>query len=706
MADLSAVFTPGLIGRLPVPHRIVMGAMHLGLEARDDGGAALAAFYVERARGGAGLMVTGGAAVSRAGAGGPAYGVLDDARFRQRLRRVAEEVHGAGGLIALQLFHAGRYAPASATAVPLAPSAVYSRFSRCEPRAMTDAQVRDTIDDFARGAAWAAELGFDAVELMGSEGYLIDEFLSPLTNLRDDEWGGDPQRRQAFGVAVTRAARAAADLPVIVRFSGRDLMPGGTTRQDVLAFARALAAAGADALNVGVGWHEAAVPSVQAMVPPAVWAPVAAEIKGGLASAGFGGLPVIASNRVNRLEQAAAILAGTGPDLPLGTAPDFVSMARPFLADPELIAAGRDQRGGRLTNVCVACNQACIDRSLVDAEVSCMVNPRAGRESATPLVRTSRPRRIAVVGGGPAGLQAARQAALAGHQVELFEAGTALGGQFRLACRVPGKADYAATVDYYAAELDRLGVVVRLGRALGPDDADLLRGYSGVIVASGVHPRPLEIPGVRLPHVLSYPQAFAAGALHGRVVIIGGGGVAADVAHLAGRGAAPLAESERFLREYRLAPGPVPVSGRAQVTVLHRGPRLAARTGRSVRWAVLAELSRQGTELLTGVRCSAITTAGVQVTDGEGTERLIPADVVVVAVGQRADPAVPALARQAGVWHRVVGGARDATGLDAVRAFAEGFAAAAEIDDPDAGVRELAGAQRAGTQYRKGQADG
>jgi 2,4-dienoyl-CoA reductase (NADPH2) len=674
MADLGAVFTAGRLGGLTLPHRVVMGAMHLGLEARDDGGAALAAFYVERARGGAGLMVTGGAAVSVAGAGGSAYGVLDDPRFRARLRRVADEVHDAGGLIALQLFHAGRYAPPSPDRTPVAPSAVYSRFSRCEPLAMTAAGVRDTVEEFARGGAHARELGFDAVEIMGSEGYLMDQFLSPLTNLRDDEWGGDAKRRRRFGVEVTRAVRAASELPVIVRFSGLDLVAGGTERADVLAFARALATAGADALNVGVGWHEAAVPSVQAIVPAGVWAPVAADIKADLIEAGWPELPVIASNRVNRLELAAVILAGTGID--------FVSMARPFLADPDLITA---TRRGRPVNLCIGCNQACIDRSLVEAEVSCMVNPRAGREALTPPVRSASPRRIAVVGGGPAGLQAARQAALAGHLVQLYEASDALGGQFRLACRVPGKADYAATVDYFAAELARLGVEVQLGRALGSGDVELLRSYDGVIVASGVRPRPLEIPRAAQPHVLSYPEAFADGALRGRVVIIGGGGVAVDIAHLAGRGETPLPDHERFLREHGLAAGPVPVHGRAEVTVLHRGPRLAARTGRSTRWAVLAELRGQGVRTLTGVRCHRITAEGVHLTSAAGGEEIVPADIVVIAVGQLADGGVPALARQAGVWHRVVGGARDATELDAVRAFAEGFAAAAEIDQRDAG---------------------
>lgn len=689
MADLDAVFTAGRIGRLTVPHRVIMGAMHLGLEAREDGGAALAAFYAERARGGAGLMVTGGAAVSPIGAGGPGYGVLTDPRFRARLRRVTDEVHAAGGLIALQLFHAGRYAPLSDAGTPLAPSAVYSRFSRCQPLAMTDRQVRDTIADFARGAARAGELGFDAVEVMGSEGYLIDQFLSPLTNLRDDEWGGDAVRRSRFGAEVTRAVRAATQLPVIVRFTGLDLVEGGTERADVLAFARVLAAAGADALNVGVGWHEARVPSVQAIVPLGVWAPVAAEVKAELTTAEQAGgppaLPVIASNRVNRLELAATILADTGID--------FVSMARPFLADPDLVTA---TRRGRPVNLCIGCNQACVDRSLADREVSCMVNPRAGREFAGPPARTAAPRRIAVIGGGPAGLQAARQAACAGHQVELYEASDALGGQFRLARRVPGKADYGATVDYFTAELARLDVRVHLGRAVGPGDLDLLRAHHGVIVASGVRPRPLELPGADLPHVRSYPEAFADGALRGRVVVIGGGGIALDVAHLASRGATSLPDSERFLREHGVVSGPVPVTGRAEVTVLHRGARLAARIGASTRWAVLAELRAQGVRVVTGVRCRRITADGVHVTDADGADRLVPADTVVIAVGQLADDGVAALVRRAGTWHRVVGGAREATELDAVRAFAEGYAAAVEIDGGDTGAGEPVGLHHSG----------
>jgi 2,4-dienoyl-CoA reductase (NADPH2) len=679
MPDL--LWRPGAIGGLVLPHRVVMGAMHLGLEDHADGGRALAAFYTERVRGGAGLVITGGWAVSRVGAAGPHYGLLDEPAHRESLTRVTEEVHAAGGLVALQLFHAGRYASrASFGLSPVAPSALPSRFSPDPPRELSPAEVRTTAGDFARGAASAASSGFDAVEVMGSEGYLLNQFVSPLTNHRDDDYGGDLERRMRLPLDVVRLVRSAVGerFPVIYRMSGADLLPGSTTAAETQRFARALAAAGVDALNVGIGWHESPVPTVQLNVPPAAWAAEAAAVK-----AAVGDLPVIAGNRVNRLAQAEELLR-------VGAA-DFVSMARPFLADPEVVGKGRSARS-RLVNICIACDQACIDRSVVDEPVSCMVNPRAARELS--LGEVGRPsaagvgRRFAVVGGGPAGLSAARGLALAGAGVVLFEQAAELGGQFRMARLVPGKADYAETVRYYAHELDRLGVEVHLGQ---PVDVRRLTGdndLDGVVVATGVRPRETALPGSDLEHVLTYPEAFAAldprgttsGRLGARVAVIGGGGVAVDLAHLLTHVQAGD-ELGRFRDHYLpIAEGSTPGVGTParQVTLMRRSGRIGTGIGRSTRWVLLGELRRWGTVLRTGVRYEAIVPEGVLVVGAVGRE-LIAADSVVVAAGQVPhDPVSGALVSR-GLPSVVVGGARDTVGLNAVRAFDEGLLAASEL---------------------------
>jgi 2,4-dienoyl-CoA reductase (NADPH2) len=682
---------PIRIGTLRLPHRVLMGSMHLNLETTDGPG--LGAFYAERARGGAGLMVTGGAAVNRAGAGGAGYALINEPDHWDRWRRVVEAVHDAGGLIALQLFHAGRYADESAFGIhPLAPSAVYSTYSKCTPEPMTAAQIAETIAAFAAGGARAVELGFDAVEIMGSEGYLINQFASPVTNQREDEWGGDSARRRAFPTAVTAAVRASlGTAPLLVRMSGADLVPGSSTQEEVNALALAHVAAGADAIDVGIGWHESRVPTTQSLVPHGVWIEFAARVKETLRDAGSS-VPVIGSNRVNSIPQAERIVASGKVDL--------VSLARPFLADPSIIAksfSGELQ----LVNTCIGCNEACIDHSLGTTPVSCLVNPRAGREVEFPAQRRSgTPLTVAVVGAGPAGMEAARALADGGAKVTLWDAGTRIGGQFLMAGMVPGKADFLETVRYFENELARLGVGFRLGAPI--TDAAQLGRPDHVVVATGVLPRTVTLPGgeVRLgaalpnpalagstpgalPRIVDYRHAFAdVSSIGARVAIIGAGGIAVDLAHLlvqVGAGArfgepAPLPDSDsrdRFLVAHDLADG-TPARPVRQVTVMRRSGSIGAGMGITTRWAVVQAIRAAGVRTLTEVRYDRIEPRGVWI-EHDGREQLIDADTVVIAAGQVPNDPLSARLAASGIAHTVIGGAQHTTGMNAVAAFEQGL---------------------------------
>ncbi len=663
----------------------------MGTEADPDAGEQLAAFYRERALGGAGLIVTGGWAVSREGAAGPGYGLVNEDAGAAALEQVAGSVRGTGAAIALQLFHAGRYASGEGFGLqPVAPSALPSRVSRAVPRELSGEEVWAAIADFGRAAARAVELGFGAVEVMGSEGYLVDQFLSPLTNRREDEWGGDPERRMSFGLEVAAAVREAVgpEFPLIFRLTGAELMPGGRGLAEVLAFAAALAANGVEAINVGIGWHESPVPTVQGPVPPGVWLPWASAIKRAVGAS----VKVIGGNRVNRLEDAAAFLAAEELDL--------ISMSRPFLADPELVARSRD---GRPVDVCIACNQACIDRSLVDGHVSCLVNPRTGFEREFPLpggegggaAPDAAGRRFAVIGAGPAGLEAARSLARLGAAVTLFEAAEELGGQFRYARLVPGKEDYGGTIAYFERELSLLGVEVELGRGIGEGDAELLAGFDGIVLASGVVPRRVEIPGLDDAATLDYAEAFSDGVGEaGSVAIIGAGGIGVDLAHFLTH----FEDGVDFLATYATEPPPTRGKARAanslpqaeaagrsargnppRVTVMRRNGRVGAGIGRTTRWVWLDALKRAGVETRTGLEYRRVVPEGVEIETENGARELIEADRVVIAAGQERNDTLVPLLEGVGVPYKVVGGAENAEGLNAVHAFASGIDAAYEL---------------------------
>jgi 2,4-dienoyl-CoA reductase (NADPH2) len=668
---LEHVWQPGAIGPLQLPHRLVMGSMHLGLESVDPDGSLLAAFYAERAAGGAGLIVTGGSAVSRVGAGGVSYSFVNEDADTEKLAAIPEAVHAAGGLVLLQLFHAGRYAfEKSFGRLPVAPSAVYSSYSRCEPRALSEEEILATIEDFASGAKRACELGFDGVEIMGSEGYLLSQFMAPVTNLREDDWGGDAERRMRFPLAVAVAVRAAAgpECAVVYRLSGADLVAGGAALEDVIALASRLASGPADALNVGIGWHESRVPSVQSVVPHGAWAPWARAVREAVA------VPVIASNRVNTAALADALIAD-------GFA-DFVSMARPFLADPLFVRSSRDEPGRRV-NVCIACNQ-CIDQSIFDRRVSCVVNPRAGFELEPHVAGGGA--RVAVVGGGPAGMEAARALAASGFGVTLFDSAEQLGGQFRMARRIPGKEDFGVTGTYFAQELARLGAAVELGVRIGAPD---LGRFDAIVVATGVLPRRVSLSGAELPHVFSYADVLLADdapALVGqRVAIIGAGGIGTDVAHMLS------SDGGGFYARYGLEPPasrgqmraithvrPVEDEPPRQVTLMRRAGRIGDGVGASTRWVVVQELQQAGVEMLTGVEYERIEPDAVVIRI-DGAERRIPADTVVIAAGQEPDDRLSTQLAASGQPHVVVGGASGAEHLDAGRAFREGFGAPAAV---------------------------
>ena len=659
------LLSPATLGGLELRNRVVMGSMHTGLEDRVRDLPALAAYFAERARGGVGLIVTGGYAPNKRGWLKPFASELTTRLQAMRHREVTAAVHDEGGAIALQVLHAGRYGyhPLSVSA-----SRKKSPITPFRPSALSSRGVDRTASDFAASVGLARKAGYDAVEIMGSEGYLINQFLAARTNDRTDAWGGSAEKRMRFPLEVVRRARELVgdDFPIIYRISLLDLVEGGQTWAEVTDLAHALETAGVTMLNTGIGWHEARVPTIITQVPQGAWRSATARLKAEVS------VPVCASNRINSPEMAESILAA-------GEA-DFVSMARPLLADAFFVQKAMEDRADEI-NTCIACNQACLDHVFQNKSASCLVNPRACRETALVLGPTKRAASVAVVGAGPAGLSAAVSAAERGFAVTLFEKSGSLGGQFRLAMAVPGKEDFAETLRYYTRRLEVLGVDVRLRTEATAAD---LAPYDEVVVATGVVPRIPGLDGVDHPKVVSYADVLDGSVVPGRrVAVIGAGGIGVDVSHFLTHD--PTDDLEDWMAHWGVGDPSVHPGGLTErkprtpireVTLLQRKTTpIGVGLGKTSGWAHRAVLRQSGVVQVSGVTYDRVDDDGLHVTvDGE--PRVYDVDHVVLCAGQES---VRELYDEIGDHAHLIGGADVAAELDAKRAIEQGTRVAAAL---------------------------
>ncbi|WP_308916145.1 NADPH-dependent 2,4-dienoyl-CoA reductase [Jannaschia sp. LMIT008] len=673
MSAYPHLLSPLDLGHVTLPNRVLMGSMHTGLEELGDWDR-VAAFYAERAEGGVGLMVTGGMAPNKEGGVLPGAAGLFTEQDIANHRVVTDRVHAAGGRIAMQILHAGRYAYSPHC---VAPSAIKSPISPFKPAELDEDGIAKQIADIATAAARARQAGYDGVEVMGSEGYFINQFLAERTNHRTDRWGGSMDARQRLAVEVVRRVREAVgpDFIVIYRLSMLDLVPGGQPWSEVVTLARKVEAAGASILNTGIGWHEARIPTIATSVPRAAFAWVTKKLMGTVS------IPLITSNRINTPEVAEGLLADG--------AADMVSMARPFLADSHFVAKAAAGRADRITP-CIACNQACLDHTFAGKVSSCLVNPRACHETELRYDPADAPRHVAVVGAGAAGTTVAMVAAERGHRVTVWDRAPEVGGQLNLAKVVPGKEEFVGLVDWMARMLDHPAIDLRLGAEPTVDD---LRDADHVVVATGVTPRDPGIPGQDGPNVASYVDVLRGDAAVGpRVAVIGAGGIGFDTADFLTHpgGQTPTEDLDRWLAEWGvvdpadhpagLSPdGPRPEPSAREITILQRKTtKLGKGLGKTTGWIHRAALAMKAVQMVPGATYDRIDADGLHVTI-DGKPRLVPADTIVLCAGQEPERGLADALEAQGIACHVIGGADVAAELDAKRAIDQGARLAATL---------------------------
>ncbi|WP_436858947.1 FAD-dependent oxidoreductase [Citrobacter tructae] len=668
-----SLFAPLDLGFTQLKNRVLMGSMHTGLEEYPDGAERLAAFYAGRAKHGVALIVTGGIAPALSGVTMEGGATLNDARQVPHHRVITDAVHDEGGKIALQILHTGRY---SFQPKLVAPSAIQAPINRFTPHALSHDEILQLIEDFAHCAQLAREAGYDGVEVMGSEGYLINEFLALRTNQRDDEWGGEYANRMRFAVEVVRAVRqrVGSDFIIIYRLSMLDLVENGGTFDETIQLAQAIEAAGATIINTGIGWHEARIPTIATPVPRGAFSWVTRKLKGHVS------VPLVTTNRINDPQVADEILARGNADM--------VSMARPFLADAELLSKAQSGRADEI-NTCIGCNQACLDQIFVGKVTSCLVNPRACHETKMPVVAATEVKKLAVVGAGPAGLAFAINAAARGHQVTLFDALGEIGGQFNIAKQIPGKEEFYETLRYYRRMIDVTGVTLKLNHFAVADD---LLAFDEVIVASGIEPRRPPIDGIDHPMVLTYLDVLRDKTPVGnRVAIIGCGGIGFDTAMYLSQPGEPTSQNiADFCVEWGIdtslqqpgglrPEGPhLPRSPRQIVMLQRKASKPGEGLGKTTGWIHRTTLLSRGVKMIPAVSYQKIDDDGLHVLIN-GEAQTLQVDNVIICAGQEPRRELAEPLRDTGKTVHLIGGCDVAMELDARRAIAQGTRLALEI---------------------------